>query len=107
MTWPQPSDSDGARRTYLVERYVSPVAAVDLAASSARVLRLCTGADSRVRYLYSAYLPTEDTCFCLFQAASSDAVRSVNEQAHFALDRIVDAVLLAGVAIDDRQGRSS
>jgi hypothetical protein len=45
-------------------------------------------------YLYSSYLASEDTCFCLFRAASSDAVRAVNSQAHFGYDRITDAVML-------------
>jgi len=47
-----------------------------------------------VSYLYSAYLPTEDTCFCLFRATSAQAVRAVNNQARFAFDRLVDAVLI-------------
>jgi hypothetical protein len=50
-----------------------------------------------VQYLHSAYLPTEDTCFCLFRAPSSDAVRAVNSEGQFALDRITDAVLLFSV----------
>jgi hypothetical protein len=61
------------------------------------VARLCAESNhtgSAVRYLYSTYLPTEDTCFCLFQAASSDAVRAMNSQAGFALDRITVAALL-------------
>jgi hypothetical protein len=40
------------------------------------------------------YLPAEDTCFCVFQAHSSDAVRAVNEVGHFPLDRITEAVLM-------------
>ena len=93
MTWPQRSDK--LRRTFLVERYLSPAAAIDLATSTAQVARLCADR-SAVRYLYAAYLPTEDTCFCLFQAPSADAVRAVNSQAHFAFDRLTDAVLMLG-----------
>ena len=102
MTSPQPSPHDGPGRAFLVERYLSPAAAEDLAASTARVARLCVDSDltgTGVRYLYSAYLPTEDTCFCLFRAGSSDAVRAVNDRAHFALDRITDAALL--VCVED------
>jgi hypothetical protein len=97
MTWPHPSEHDESPHAFLVERYVSPLATVDLAAASARLARLCadpTVTGGRVRYLYSAYLPTEDTCFCLLRAPSSDAVRAVNARAIFALDRIIDAVLL-------------
>src|SRR5258706_822775 len=49
---------------------------------------------SEVRDLLSAYLAGEDTCFCLFQAATADAVRALNDEADFALDRITAAVLL-------------
>ena len=95
MPIPQAADSD--KTAYLVERYL-PVAAADgLAASVARVAALCADladADRGVQYLQSAYLPSEDTCFCLFRAPSSDAVRQVNNDANFALDRITNAVLL-------------
>lgn len=53
---------------------------------------------NEVRYLYSAYLPREDTCFCLFRAVSAEAVRAVNDLADFPLDRITEAILLVGGA---------
>jgi hypothetical protein len=86
---------DGAT-AFLVERYLSPAAAEDLATSTTRVARLCAGSEPgpAVRYLYSAYLPSDDTCFCLFRAESPDAVRAVNLEAGFDLDRITAAVLL-------------
>ena len=92
MNRPQHHRPDLHPDAFLVERYLSPAAAVDLAASTARLALVCDS--RRVRYLLSAYLPTEDTCFCLFQAASAGAVQAVNEQAHFAYDRIVNAVLM-------------
>ena len=86
---------------FLVERYIPPLAATHLAASVARVARLCAlsmeqkpGLATDVQYLHSVYLPTEDTCFCLFRAPSADAVRAVNDDADFPLDRITAAVLL-------------
>ena len=100
MTSPKPAHHDGHARAFLVERYLTPAAAEGLAASTARVAGLCADSDhtdAAVQYLYSAYLPTEDTCFCLFLAASSDAVRAVNNEADFALDRVTDAALLVCV----------
>ena len=97
MISPQPVHRDGPQRAFLVERYISPTAAKDLAGWTARAADLCTDpdhVDSGVQYLYSAYLPTEDTCFCLFRAVSSDAVRALNGEADFAVDRITDAALL-------------
>lgn len=99
MTWPQTSDRDSPRHAFLVERYLPPAEAADLAALTADVARLCAGShagDTPVHYLYSAYLPTEDTCFCLFRAPSAEAVQAVNRKRGFALDRIIDAVLLQG-----------
>lgn len=95
MAYPRASGSDTT--AFLVERYLPPAAADSLAASVARVALLCADMSHSglgVQYLHSAYLPTEDTCFCLFRAPDSDAVRAINREADFALDRITDAVLL-------------
>jgi hypothetical protein len=66
MTSPRISAPDGAASVYLVERYL-PVTALDgLAASVARVARLCADpeqAGTGVEYVHSTYLPTEDTWF--------------------------------------------
>jgi len=99
MTTPRLRDPDGPSPVFLVERYLPPTAAGNLAASVSRAAQLCTlsagpGPASEVQYLHSAYLPTEDTCFCLFRAATADAVRALNDEAGFALDRITAAVLL-------------
>ena len=99
MTTPRPTAPDSPGSAFLVERYLPPTAAKYLAASVSRAARLCTlsaesSAASAVQYLHSAYLPAEDTCFCLFRAATADAVRALNDEADFALDRITAAVLL-------------
>jgi hypothetical protein len=84
---------------FLVERYLPPGAADGLPACVARVARLCadmsgSGPAGRAVPQFGLYLPTEGTCFCLFRANWSNAVREVNAEADFALDRITDAVLL-------------
>jgi hypothetical protein len=99
MTTPRRRDPDSPSSVFLVERYLPAAAAGNLAPSVARAARLCalsaeSGSASRVQYLHSAYLPAEDTCFCLFRAATADAVRALNEEASFALDRIAVAVQL-------------
>ena len=81
----------------MVERYLPAAAAAGLAASVARVVSLCSDDEDPslgVQYLQSAYLPSEDTCFCVFRAMSADDVRKVNGKANFPLDRITDAVVL-------------
>jgi hypothetical protein len=97
MLSPTPPDQGWSRTAFLVERYIPPSEVNALAASVARVARLCEDLSPeghRVEYLHSVYLPTEDTCFCLFLAPSPDPVRVVNDLADFALDRLTDAVLL-------------
>jgi hypothetical protein len=93
---PRSPKPGGLASAFLVERYLPASAVETLATSVAHVARLCAGqtGGTGVRYLQSIYVPAEDTCFCLFQARSSDAVHAVNEAGHFALDRITEAVLL-------------
>lgn len=82
---------------FLVERYLSPTAAEQLLASVGRTARLCersVQSDSPIEYLHSAYLPSEETCFCLFRASTADAVRSLNVEAGFAFERITPGRLL-------------
>ena len=84
---------------FLVERYLSPTAAEQLLASVARTARLCersvqSQSDTPIEYLHSAYLPSEETCFCLFRASTADAVRSLNAEAGFAFERITPGWLL-------------
>lgn len=97
MKTQQSPDVDVPGSTFLVERYLPTAASSGLADSVARVVIACAqsgDSHAQVHYLQSTYLPAEDTCFCLFQADSSDAVRAVNIAGHFALDRITAAVVM-------------
>lgn len=100
---------EAAESTFLVERYLPTAAISGLADSVARVVIACAesgGNHAQVRYLQSTYLPAEDTCFCLFQADSSDAVRAVNVAGDFALDRITAAVVMFS-RIDSRSAHTN
>jgi len=105
------SRTPGSETTaFLVERYVSPAAAGSLNASVARLASLCEDTSHSglgVQYVQSAYLAAEDTCFCLFRGPSSEAVRKVNVEADFALDRITVAVLLLAAMPHVLQDRRS
>jgi Protein of unknown function (DUF4242) len=97
VTSQQSSDGDAPESTFLVERYLPSAAISGLADSVRRVAVACAQSGAghlQVRYLQSTYLPAEDTCFCLFQAVSLDAVRAVNADGQFALDRITAAVVM-------------
>jgi Protein of unknown function (DUF4242) len=90
---------------FLVERYL-PAANVDeLRAAVARVARSCdelraAGAD--LRYLHSTYIPSEATCFCVFEAACTADLASVNETHGFRIDRISAAIALDDLSINTR-----
>lgn len=99
MTTPRRLDPTSPSSVFLVERYLPAAAAENLASAVARAAQLCalsaeSGSASRVQYLHSVYLPAEDTCFCLFRAPTAEAVRALNDEASFALDRIAAAVQL-------------
>ena len=47
-----------------------------------------------VRYLMSTYLPTEEICFCVFQALNAQAVLTLNEASAFPIGRITEASLM-------------
>jgi Protein of unknown function (DUF4242) len=98
MATARPGDQERSGAVFLVERYVPPSAAERLAAAIPRAARLGTssaksGSALSAQYLLSAYLPAEDTCFCIFRAATADAVRALNHTAELPLDRITAAVL--------------
>jgi hypothetical protein len=45
-----------------------------------------------VRYLGSTLVPSDETCFVMFEAGSAEAVRCLLDQAAMPCDRIVEAL---------------
>jgi len=78
--------------TYLVERYLPGRDRAWLEAALARLPRDRDG----VAYLGSIYVPSDESCFCRFEAPSVEKVRDVNEVAGVPFARIVAATELAG-----------
>ena len=80
---------------FLVERYL-PIADLDeLAATVAAAAKACD--DQRktgvtMRYLHSTYVPSDETCFCVFEAESAQDVSALNVDIDFRIDRISPAV---------------
>jgi hypothetical protein len=78
---------------FLVETY-TPAAAV-LAEIEARTCRAAAELEREgrpVRYVRSIFVPADETCFHLFEAASADAVRDASERAGLSPQRIVEAI---------------
>jgi hypothetical protein len=88
-------DGEQGLSLFLVERYVPSVnlerARVDAARASAASAEP-TEDGAVVRYLGSTLVPSDETCFVLFEARSADDVRRLLERARIACDRVVEAV---------------
>jgi hypothetical protein len=72
---------------YLVERYLP---GHDRAWLETALTRLASGRHG-VRYLGSTYVPTDESCFCRFEAETVDDVRDANAAACVPFARIVAA----------------
>ena len=70
---------------YLVERYLPGRDRAWLESALARLVSPRGG----VTYLGSTYVPTDESCFCRFEAETADDVRDANEIAGVPFARIV------------------
>ena len=73
--------------TYLVERYLPGRDRAWLEETLAQLPRN----DADISYLGSLYIPSDESCFCRFEAETADEVRDVNEIARVPFARIVAA----------------
>jgi hypothetical protein len=84
---------------FLVEAYAPATSdLVDLEARAQRAATELAEAGTEVRYVRAIFVPEDETCFHLFEAASQDAVHAASERAGLSAQRIVEAV---GVTQDD------
>jgi hypothetical protein len=89
--------------TYLVERYLPGRDRDWLEIALARLPKVTSGA----AYLGSLYVPSDDSCFCRFEAADEESVREANELARVPFARIVEATELGITASDHQKGGGS
>jgi hypothetical protein len=84
--------------TYIAERYLPGITQEQLL-DAARRAKLATAdlttAGTPVTYLRSTFLPGDQTCYCLFEGPSEQAVREANDKAEIPYERIIPAVYLA------------
>jgi len=76
---------------YLVERYLPDATIEQVADATSRARELAR--EAGICYLWSAFVPEEGSCFCLFTAPSAEKVCVVNEQAGFPFAHTFSAVL--------------
>jgi len=80
---------------YMVERDLSGITMDQLAAAQKRAIdtgQRLTAEGKNVRYIRSTFVPGESRCMCLFEAASPQLVKELNETAKIPFSRIVEAL---------------
>jgi Nickel responsive protein SCO4226-like len=80
---------------FLVELFVSRTnsGAVDEGARRARAAAAeLSGEGTPVRFVRTLYVPEEETCFYLLEAASAEQAREVTRRAELVSARVVEAV---------------
>jgi Protein of unknown function (DUF4242) len=87
---------------YMVERELPGITPEQLAGAQGAAISTSqqfTAQGTPVRYIRSTFVPDESKCFCLFEAASQQAVRDVNTAAKLPFARIVQALDLTPAAM--------
>jgi hypothetical protein len=83
---------------YAAERYlpgVTPGQLLDAARRAERAAAEMTAAGTPVTYLRSTFLTGDQTCYCLFEGPSEQAVAQANDKAGIPYERIVAAMHVA------------
>ena len=95
---------------YMVER-ILPGATMDqvelLRTSIERACSVARQHGTPITYLRSTFTPGESRCRCLFEAASGDLVRDVNDVGQLPYSRIVLALDLPGDELPVQRTRTS
>ena len=85
-------------RLFVVERYLPGITPEELRASAERLAEAAarlTADGEEIRYLGSAFVPEEESCFCRFEAVSARGVEEVCRAAEFPYARILEAEAVA------------
>lgn len=80
---------------YMVERDLPGVKMEQLAAAQKAAIEAgkeLTAQGKQVRYIRSTFVPGENKCMCLFEAANQENVREANERAKIPFTKIVPAM---------------
>ena len=79
---------------YMVDRNLPGITADQLAAAQKAAIATSqkfTAQGKNVRYIRSTFVPGESRCMCLFEAASPELVKEVNQAAKIPFSRVVEA----------------
>lgn len=97
----------GGVSEFLVEVYVTRENATSAPGSEevAAAAEALTREGRRVRLVRSIFVPEDETCFYMFQAETSDAVREAATRAGLRFDRVRKAVTDGRTQISDKQNQ--
>jgi hypothetical protein len=87
--------------TYLVEAYMPRSHAQDARAAGERASAAAEKLSRKgrdVRYVRTTFLPDDETCFHLFEAASHEVVEEVSRCAQLGRARVIPAIEASGPA---------
>jgi len=80
---------------YLLETYVSRTGAEAVSACAERARRAAkwlTSQGTPVRFVRTVFVPEDETCFYIYEAASEEVVREAARGADLRIERIVEAI---------------
>jgi hypothetical protein len=80
---------------FLVELYLARADATTLERSARRargVAELLNAEGTPIRYLRSIFVPDDETCFLMYEAASAETVRVAATRAELEFERVTEAV---------------
>jgi len=80
---------------FMVERDLPGITAAQLGDAQRAAIeasRAFTARGQSVRYVRSTFVPGDSRCMCLFEAASPELVRDVNEAAGLPFSRVTEAL---------------
>lgn len=83
---------------FMADRELPGIEREQLAAAQQAAIRTSEEFTARgrpVRYIRSTFVPGENRCMCLFEAATPELVREVNEAAQIPFTRIIEAMDLS------------
>jgi uncharacterized protein DUF4242 len=78
-------------KEWMVEQYLPGITAVELDEASARLVAAVSDLAARgaeIKLVGSTFVPEEDSCFCRFEASSSEVVQRACELARVPVARI-------------------
>lgn len=88
--------------SFLVEAYTAAADVAGLEARARAAAEELAQAGRAVRYVRSIFVPEDETCFHLFEAASVEAVREASDRARLSPQRIVETITPGSTTGDHR-----